>query len=112
MIAFPKAMHMAACLIEALTDVEPALFTGERKGSPHVVQARHLLVYLLHTEGQFQQQQIAEALHRHHSTIANSIEVVSNMREDAAFDAALEQLGSLFRSLCEARAKVGEMEPA
>lgn len=103
---FPAAMRMASRLIAAIADMEPALFTSPKKGAPAVVQARHLLVYLLHTEGQFQQATIADALHRHHSTVKNSIEVISGLREDPAFDAALEQLGAMFRTLQEARARV------
>lgn len=96
---FPQAFATAARLVSAAEQVQPQLFTSPKKGSPEVVKARQLMIYLLHTEGGFQQKQIADALHRHHSTVKHALDVIEERRDCASFDSALERLAGAFRSV-------------
>ena len=101
---FPQAFATAARLVSAAEQVQPQLFTSPKKGSPEVVKARQLMIYLLHTEGGFQQKQIADALHRHHSTVKHALDVIEERRDCASFDSALERLAGAFRSVVKPNA--------
>lgn len=116
MSAFPQAFSTAARLVAAAEQVQPQLFTSPKKGAPAVVKARQLLIYLLHTEGGFQQKQIADALHRHHSTVKHALDVIEERRDCPTFDSALERLAAAFRSVIKpappAIASPRQAEPA
>lgn len=100
------ALRCAARLVGAVFDLPPETFTSPKKGPPAHVHARQVLIYVLHTEADFEQATIAEALRRHHSTIWHAIQVVDGMREQAEVDRALTRIGEMFRDLRDANARI------
>lgn len=107
---FDFAFRCASCLVGAVFGLEPSLLVGEKKGSPAVVHARQVFMYLLYTEGPgYGSVAIARAAGRHHSTVLHSIEKITAMREDQDLDAALSMLGAMFRQLVEAHSRLPEM---
>lgn len=100
------ALRVAARLLSAVFDMPEETFTGPKKGSPPQVHARQVLIYLLNTEADFQQSDIAQALGRHHSTIGHAVEVVTAMREDDELDAALTRLGEMLRDILQAHSRL------
>lgn len=103
---FGYALHCLTHLIAAALGMEPASFVGETKGSPQSVHARQVLFYLLHTEGEFPQAEIANALGRNRSTVAHAMQVIIAMREEAEIDQALDKLGVYYRELRAIRESV------
>lgn len=98
-MTFAQDFSTVARLVSAAQGVQPELFTSAKKGSPEVVSCRQLMIYLLHTEGGYQQKQIAQAMHRHHSTVKHALDVVEDRRECPTFDGALERLARTYRDL-------------
>jgi hypothetical protein len=104
---FAYAFRCAAHLVAAVFDVEPAILTGPKKGSPDVVHARQVFAYLLYTDGDdFGSVAIAKGLGRHHSTVWHSIQKVMAMRDEPEMDAALAKLGAMFRDLTAAHERL------
>lgn len=110
---FDFAFRCASCLVGAVFGLDPSLLVGEKKGSPSVVHARQVFMYLLYTEGPgYGSVAIARAAGRHHSTVLHSIEKIGAMREDEDLDASLTRLGEMFRELVDAHARIPEMVEA
>lgn len=103
---FGYALRCASRLVGAVIDIEPGAFIGPRKGSPTQVDARQLVVYLLHTEAGFTPTEIAHRLGRHRSTFDHAIEKYTAMREDEELERSLSTLGQMFRDLLEAHERV------
>lgn len=106
---FGYALRCLARLVGAVFDIDPASFVGESKGGPDQVQARQVLIYLLHTEGGFDQSTIARGLGRHHSTVSHTLAVVEPMLDEPEVERAFARLGEIYRDLREARDKVPEL---
>jgi chromosomal replication initiation ATPase DnaA len=107
--AFSAAMRCLVRLVAALFDLDPDDFTGPNKGSPHQVLARQSLIYLLHTEGGFEQTEIADALGRHHSTAWHAIRVVTGLRDDDEIDRAFTLLGEVYQGFRSAQTRVPDL---
>lgn len=106
---FGYALRCLARLVGAVFDIDPASFVGEGKGGPDQVQARQVLIYLLHTEVGFDQSTIARGLGRHHSTVSHTLAVVEPMLDEPEVERAFARLGEIYRDLKEARDKVPEL---
>lgn len=105
-IDITRAVRIASRLVAALFDLPPDHFTGASKGPPAQVHARQVLCYLLHTEGEFDQAAIADALGRHRSTVGHAVAVITSLREHPQVDTALDRLCDMFRELAEAHARI------
>lgn len=100
------ALRCLSRIIGAAFDMEPSTFVGATKGSPAHVHARQILFYLLHTEGCFEQAEIADVLGRHRSTVSHAVQVVLALREEPEIDAALTCLGEVYRDFAAVKASV------
>jgi chromosomal replication initiation ATPase DnaA len=100
------AARCAARLVGALYDLDPADFTGARKGPAEHVHARQAMMYLLHTEADVGLLATAKALGRHHSTVWHAVGVVTALREHPDVDEAFTRLGATFREFLEAHARL------
>lgn len=109
---FGYALRCLARMVGAVFDLDPAEFVGEAKGSPLQVHARQVLIYLLITEAEFQQSEVADGLGRHHSTIGHALAMVTELRNEPEIDRTFTWLGEMYRSLRDAREKVPQLVEA
>lgn len=97
-------------LVAAVFDLEPETFLRPNKGRPEHVHARQVVMYLLRTEGGFDQALIGRALGgRHHSTVWHAVQRVERLRDDEALDAAITALQAMYRELRAASECVPEV---
>lgn len=101
-----SAVRIASRLVAALFDLPPEHFTGASKGPPTQVHARQVLCYLLHTEGEFDQVVISDALGRHRSTVGHAVNVITALREHPQVDRALDRLCDMYREITEAHSRI------
>ncbi|MGJ8562124.1 MAG: helix-turn-helix domain-containing protein [Alphaproteobacteria bacterium] len=70
----------------------------KERGSGHVVMARQICLYLLHTVFQLTLSRAGRAVKRHATTARYACEMVEASREDPVFDARLQRLETFLRS--------------
>lgn len=101
------AVRGTSRLVAAVFDLEPAAFLAPTKGRPEHVHARQVVMYLLRTEGGFDQDMIGSAMGgRHHSTVWHAVQKVERLRDDEALDAAISGLQEMYRALSAASERV------
>lgn len=100
---YDYSVRCAARLVEAVFDVGRDLLLAPQKGSPAVSHARHIMLYLLYTDGpSITAKDLALKVGRDRTALGRSIEVVLCYREDPQVDEALALLGGIYRQLLAA----------
>lgn len=92
-----SAARHAAALFAPIVGERPENVWLKKKGNRRVQLLRHLVVHLMREELGYLQHQIAAAMERHHSTVANSHLVAWRMREDDRVDALIVRVRAMFR---------------
>lgn len=69
----------------------------KERGSGHVVMARQICFYLLHTVFQINMSRVAKALKRHPTTVRHACDVVEASRDDPVLDARIRRLEVFLR---------------
>lgn len=67
------------------------------RGSPHVVMAGQVCLYLFHTVYQMNMARVGRAFRRHPTTARHACTVVESSRDDPAFDARIRRLETFLR---------------
>lgn len=104
---FDYALRCLARLVGAFVDLDPAEFIGSSKGTQAQVNARQMVMYLLLTDADFREIDIANGLGRHHSTVDHAVEKFTALREEAEIDDALTRLGETYRLFRNTQAAAG-----
>lgn len=73
-----------------------------RGGTQQVSLARRIALYIATTSADVPARSLAEAAGLHRSTIGHHLEAVEDLRDDAVFDAKMDELGRrfLYRAAC------------
>lgn len=69
-----------------------------RRGSPHVVLARQVTLYLFHTVFQMNMSRVGRVFGRHPTTAKHACAVIEASREDPVLDARLRRLELFLRA--------------
>lgn len=104
---FDYALRCLARLVGAFVDLDPAEFIGSSKGTQAQVNARQMVMYLLLTDADFREIDIANGLGRHHSTVDHAVEKFTALREETEIDDALTRLGETYRLFRNTQAAAG-----
>lgn len=97
------SIRCAARLVEAVFDFDRDMLLAPDKGSPAMTHARHILSYLVYTDGpEITVKALARKLGRDRSTVSDSIAIALCYRQDTQVDEALARLGDIYRQLLAA----------
>lgn len=93
--------QLAASLIAFALGQRVEEILAEGRGRPAISFARHVAMYLCHVAMDMSLARVARAFGRDRSTVAHGCHIVEDKRDDADFDAWMEQLEDGLRSIKE-----------
>ncbi len=89
-------------LVAMIMDVPPREIEARRRTSAVASRARHTAIYLIHVVLGWPMWRAAAAFGRDRTTASHAVQLIEDLREDAAFDARLSAMEACVRQASEA----------
>ncbi|RFC65203.1 chromosomal replication initiator DnaA [Fulvimarina endophytica] len=99
-----RACRLAIAIAGALCDVEIEDIAAPNRSSAHVCEARHIAMYLAHVVFQVSLIRSGAAFGRDRTSVSHAVRRIEDGRDDPRFDARIERLETLARSVGHALA--------
>ncbi|MDY8109983.1 helix-turn-helix domain-containing protein [Fulvimarina sp. 2208YS6-2-32] len=94
--------RIAIAIAGAVLDIEVAEIARPNRASAPVCEARHIAMYLAHVVFQVSLIRAGRTFGRDRTSIAHAVRRIEDGRDDPAFDAKIERLETLARSIARA----------
>lgn len=88
-------------LVAMMMDVPPREIEARRRTSAVASRARHVAIYLFHIVLGWPMWRAAAAFGRDRTTASHAVQLIEDLREDAAFDARLSKMEACVREAAE-----------